>query len=141
MPPHNAEPRRSPVLALAVPADGKQPVQVMLVASSSAAFSDAIGGGLLDDAVTGVCEGDPFEVYLDAERESKGLPANDRAAVLLARLGHAERNLLAGLRGDTLIVGLDARGGDADLPAGVLVAACQSGQRVSLDMDAAESAP
>jgi hypothetical protein len=133
--------RRSFVLALAVPADGKRSVEVVLVASSSVAFSDVIGGGLVDDVVTGVCEGDLFEVYLDAEREAKGLPTNNRAAVLLTRLGHEERNLLAGLRGDVLVVGLDPRGSDADLPAGVLVAACQSGLRVDVDMDAVERTP
>lgn len=127
--------RVAPVLALLVPADAKLPVSVVLVRASSVAFSDAIGGGLLDDAVAGVCEGGRFGVYLDADREAKDLPANDRAAVLLVRLGHTERALLAGLRGDALVVGIDVRGGDTDVPAGALVAACQAGARPVVDID------
>lgn len=133
---NNGAPRTAPVLGLLVPVAPEQPVQVMLVPRTSAGFSDAIGGGLLDDALTGACEGGRFGVYLDCERETKALAANDRACVLLARLGVVERAVLAGLLGDTLIVGIDARGGDCDLPAGVLVAACQAEPRVTVDVDA-----
>lgn len=125
--------RVAAVLALLVPAEGKAPVSVVLVRASSVAFSDLIGGGLLDDTVAGVCEGGRFGVYLDADREAKDLPANDRAAVLLVRLGHTDRALLAGLCGDALVVGIDVRGGDCDVPAGVLVAACQAGARPVVD--------
>jgi hypothetical protein len=132
-------PRVAPVLGLVVPAEVKEPVSMALVAASSVAFSDAIGGGLLDDAMVGVCEGGRFGVYLDLERETKQLPPNDRAAVLLARLGQVNRALLAGLRGDALAVGIDARGGDCDIPAGVLVAACQVGQRITVGADLDEA--
>jgi hypothetical protein len=64
---------------------------------------------------------------------AKGLPGNDRAAVLLARLGEVDRQRLAGLRGDALVVGIDVRGGDCDVPAGVLVVACQARQRLVVD--------
>jgi hypothetical protein len=104
---------------------------VVLPPRSSVAFSNAIGGGLLDDALTGVGEGGRFGVYLDLDREAKDLAANDRAVVLLVRLGLVERAVLAGLRGDALIVGIDARGGDCDVPAGVLVAACPGPDRPS----------
>lgn len=132
-------PRTAPVLGLLVPAETRQPVSVVLVWASSVAFSDAIGGGLLDDALTGVCEGGRYGVYLDLDREAKDLPANDRAAVLLTRLGRVERAVLAGLRGDALLVGIDVRGGDCDIPAGVLVAACRSVQRVTVDVDLGSS--
>jgi hypothetical protein len=110
-------------------------VTLVRVKRTAAAVSDTIGGGLLDDGTTGVCEGGRFGVYLDADRQAKGLPLNDRAAVLLARLGPIDRDRLAGLFGDALVVGIDTRGGDCDVPAGVLVAACQAGQRPVVDTD------
>jgi hypothetical protein len=131
----DAGPRTAPVLGLLVPAEAGHPVRVVLVAASSVAFSDAIGGGLLDDALTGVCEGGRYGVYLDLDREAKNLAPNDRAAVVLVRLGRVERAVLAGLRGDALLVGIDARGGDCDIPAGVLVAACRAEQRVTVEVD------
>ena len=139
---HVASPRVAPVLGLLVPAEVTAPVTVVLVRASSAAFSDTIGGGLLDDdTVPGVCEGGTFGVYLDAEREAKNLPPNDRVAVLLARLGHTDRAQLTGLRGDALVVGIDVRGGDSDVPAGVLVAACQAGQHPAMDTDLGAAQP
>lgn len=132
----NVVPRTAPVLGLLVPAELEQSVHVVLVPRSSVGFSDAIGGGLLDDTLTGACEGGRFGVYLDLDREAKTLAANNRAAVLLVRLGHLERAVLAGLRGDALIVGIDTRGGDRDVPAGVLVAACQAEPRIAVDVDA-----
>lgn len=137
--------RVAPILGLLVPADANTPVSVVLVRASAVAFSDAIGGGLLDDeTLSGGCEGGRFGVYLDADREAKDLPPpNGRAAVLLTRLGHTGPARLAGLRGDTLMVGIDVRGGDGDVPVGVLVAACQAGQRpvVDTDLSAPRSAP
>jgi hypothetical protein len=131
------------VLGLLVPADLAAPVSVVLVRASAVGFSDTIGGGLLDDGLTGACEGGRFGVYLDAERTAKGLPGNDRAAVLLVRLGEVDRARLGGLRGDALAVGIDVRGGDCDVPAGVLVAACQAGQRLvaGTDLGAPGSVP
>lgn len=131
----------APVLGLLVPADATVPMTVVLVHPSSVAFSDAIGGGLLDDALVGVCEGGRFGVYLDLDRETEALPANDGAATLLARLGHTDRQRTAGLLGDALVVGVDARGGDCDVPTGVLVAACRAGQRVTVPPGAAGDTP
>jgi hypothetical protein len=106
-------PRTAPVLGLQVPAETRRPVSVVLVRASSVAFSNAIGGGILDDALTGACEGGRYGVYLDLDRETKNLPANDRAAVLLARLSRVDRAVLAGLRGDTLFVGTTSGAGTA----------------------------
>ena len=75
----DARARTAPVLGLLVPAETRQPVRVVLVPTSSVAFSDTIG--------------------------------------------------------DDLLVGIDARDGDCDIPAGVLVAACQAEQRVTVDVD------
>ena len=130
-------PRIGPVLALRVPADDGEPVTVVLVRPSSVALSDAIGGGLIDDALVGGCEGDRFGLYLDEERVAKNLPPNDRAAVLLVRLGHTDREWLAGLCGDAVIVGVDGRGGDCDVAAEVLVAACGGGFDVTIELDPA----
>ncbi len=51
----------------------------------------------------------------------------DQAAVLSARLGKVDRAWLAGLRGHALILGLDTRLDDTDVPAGVVFAAWQAG--------------
>jgi hypothetical protein len=114
--------------------DVGEPAAVVLVMPTAAALSHTVGGGLLDDGFVGSCEGGRYGVYLDAERVGKGLPLNDRAAVLSVRLGHADRQWLANLRGDALLVGVSGRGGDGDVPAGVLVAACLGGQAVSVEM-------
>jgi hypothetical protein len=94
---------------------------------SAVALSEAIGGGLLDEAWCGEVGRSGFTVYLDDDRVVKGLAANQRAAVLSARLGNVERDWLASLRGDALVLGRDARLDDTDVPARVLSAAWQGG--------------
>jgi hypothetical protein len=49
-------------------------------------LSDAIGGGLLEDALIGDVVGAGCTFTLDGHRATKGLPRKDRAAVLSARL-------------------------------------------------------
>jgi hypothetical protein len=115
------------VLALRVPADRRNPLAVVRVAASAAAFSDVIGGGFLDDALDGSVEGHCYVVFLDEHRVAKGLPDNQRAAVLAARLGHVNRQWLADLRGDALIVGCGRGGVDVDVPGAVVDAAHQAG--------------
>lgn len=118
---------RGPVLVLHLPADDREPVGLERLAASAVAFSDAIGGGFLDDALEGVADGHSYVVVLDEHRVTKGLPGNQRAAVLAARLGHLNRRWLADLRGDVLIVGLGRGGTDTDVPDGVIDAAARSG--------------
>ena len=60
-----------------------------------------------------------------------------RSLALSARLGHLDRGWLSDLRGDALVVGVDTRGGDCDVPAGALVAACRGDVAVTLEMDPA----
>jgi len=128
-------PRTPSVLGLLVPADATVPVRLILVRAAAAAIGDAIGDGLVDDDLTGAHDGRRFGVYLDAERQQKGMPHNDRAAVLMTRLGYSDRAQLDALRGNALVVGIDVRGGDCDVPAGVLAAACQAEQRVVVEAD------
>lgn len=116
-----------PVLVLRVPADQRAPVRLVRLAASAVTFSDAIGGGYLDEALDGVVDKCPYVVVLDEHRVPKGLRANQRAAVLAARLGHVNREWLADLRGDALIVGCGRGGADTDVPDGVIDAACRSG--------------
>ena len=115
------------MLALRVPADDRAPVGLVRVTASAAAFSHAIGGGVLDDALDGCVDGDPYVVLLDEHRVAKGLPGNQRAAVLAARLGHVNRCWLADLCGDALVAGCGPGGTDTDVPGGVIDAAARSG--------------
>jgi hypothetical protein len=115
------------VLVLRVPADYLTPVELVRLAASAAAFSDVIGGGFLDDALDGSVDGHSYVVFLDEHRVAKGLPHNQRAAVLAARLGHVNRQWLADLHGDALIVGSGRGGVDVDVPGAVVDAAHQAG--------------
>jgi hypothetical protein len=125
------------VLVLRIPARTREPVTVQLAEPSSVAFSDAIGGGTLDDSLVWVCQDGRFVICLDENRQAKGFPLNDRAAALSVRLGYADRAWLADLRGDALVVGVDATGDDRHIPMAVLVAACRCG----LDVRAEEVTP
>jgi hypothetical protein len=111
------------VTVLRVPADPGEPLTLLQVKDSSAAFSDMIGGGLLDDGMRGMVQGDLFVFCVDEQRVLRGLPLNDRAVVLSTRLGQADRRWLAELRGDVLLVGLDRCGGDGNVPLGVVTEA------------------
>lgn len=120
-------PDPSSVMALRVPADGDQPVALVVVKASAVALSAEIGGGLLDDSVHGVVDGQRYVIYLDEERVAKSLPDNGRAAALAARLGHRDRDWLADVRGDALMTGCTVRGDEIDVPNGVVAAACRAG--------------
>lgn len=119
-------PRRSRVLVLRVPADERIPLTVVRLAASAATFSDAVGGGSLDEALDGTVNGQSYVILMDEHRVPKGLPGNQRAAVLAARLGHVNRAWLADLRGDALIIGSGLGGTDTDVPDGVIEAAARS---------------
>jgi hypothetical protein len=106
-----------------MPAREDQPGKVLWLPATNVAISDAIGGRLLDDALSGDAQGQRYYVYLGEFRDAKQDPTNCRAAVLMARLGQIERNFQFRLRGDVLITGIDAEGQDADAPPAVLEAA------------------
>jgi hypothetical protein len=87
------------VLGLRIPADEGRPVTLAVLRLTASELSDAIGGGLLEDALIGDVDGAGCTFYLDGHRTAKGLPRNDRAAVLAVRLGHVSRAWPADLRG------------------------------------------
>jgi hypothetical protein len=113
------------IRALHIPADPSQDCSLLLLEPSAAALSDALGGGLLDDAYYGAIGPDRYCLYLDEMRQAKHLEPNQRAAVLAARLGW--ENLRIRLHGDALLVGTDSGCRDTDVPAGVLAAARRAG--------------
>ena len=91
------------------------------------ALSEALGGGLPTEALTGRVDGSGYTFYLDRHRVTRALPGNQRAAVLAARLGHDTRTWLADLRGDVLVLGCDERRQDTSVPRPVVDAATRSG--------------
>lgn len=122
-------PRRRAVSirTLQVPADLARHCTVHEIALTGAAISDAIGGGLLDDALTDTLDGAGYCLYADADRLTKHLPDNPRAVLLAARLGWVHLADRIHLRGDILITGADDAGNDTDVPHAVLVAAHRTG--------------
>ncbi|MBI1759111.1 MAG: hypothetical protein HYR62_07790 [Actinobacteria bacterium] len=118
---------RATVRVLLVPADELRCCAVLVVPDAAAPFSDAIGGGLLEEIHHDMAAGRRYCVYGDEEREAKSLPANTRAVVLVAQLGWVDHTARLGLRGDLLFVGADMPSRDTDVPPGVLDAATRSG--------------
>jgi hypothetical protein len=118
---------RAPLTALLIPADPRRSCALLALRESSVEFSDAIGGGLLDEAYHGSVDGQGYCVYLDDERLAKALPENPRAVFLAARLAWIDQVDRIGLRGDALLVGTGLSGEDADLPEPVLHAARRTG--------------
>ncbi|HET9656807.1 MAG TPA: hypothetical protein VFP72_15750 [Kineosporiaceae bacterium] len=110
-----------------IPVDAGLPLLLMVLRLRAADLGAAIGGGLLEDAVTGERDGVGYTFYVDTHRVAKGLPGNDRAAVLSARLGHVTRAWLADLRGDVLVLGCDRHLEDVSVPRFVVDAAVRSG--------------
>lgn len=121
---------RMSVLGLRIPADAGRPVTLAALRLTASVLSDAIGGGLLEDALTAEQDSGGYTFYVDEHRVAKGLPGNDRAAVLAARLGHMTRAWLADLRGDVLVLGADGRLDDVSVPRFVVDAAVRSGLMV-----------
>ena len=119
--------RAGSVLGLRIPADAGGPVSLVVLALTASALSDAIGGGLLEDSLIGDADGAGYTFYVDEFRVAKGLPRNERAAVLAARLGHVNRAWLADLCGDVLVLGCDERLDDVSVPGCVVEAAALSG--------------
>lgn len=119
--------RRVTVRGLLVPWDLRRACQVQELALTAVALSDAIGGGLLEEGVCGEFATAAYSVYLDEERVAKGLPPNERAAALSARLGEVDRWWLGNLRGHALFLGRDERLDDADVPLVVVEEARRAG--------------
>jgi hypothetical protein len=118
-----ATPDPTRVRALLLPADPRRPSQIIPVELSSSAISDIIGGGLLHEVDCTDTTMPMHVVYQDADRDTKGLPHNDRAWQLAARLNWPHVHQRISLRGDALITGLDGMGQDTDVPDEVATAA------------------
>jgi hypothetical protein len=116
-------PSTARVRALFLPADPRRPGQIIPVALSSSAISDVIGGGLLDEVDCTDTSMPMHVIYQDAHRDTKGLPHNDRAWRLAARLNWPHVHQRISLRGDALITGLGGMGQDTDVPNDVATAA------------------
>jgi hypothetical protein len=106
--------------ALLVPADPDRPCLVLALPPTATALSDAIGGGLLDDAVYATVNNLGYCVYLDERRHPLGLPGNRRAALLATHLEWLALAWQVGLRGDALVAGVDRDGNDTDVPLAVV---------------------
>jgi hypothetical protein len=119
--------RAGSVLGLRIPADPGGSVTLAVLALTASALSEAIGGGLLEDALTAEDGDGGYTFYVDELRVARGLRPNDRAAVLAARLGQVNRAWLADLRGDVLVLGADGRLEDVSVPLLVVEAAVRSG--------------
>jgi hypothetical protein len=115
------------VLGLRIPVDVGRPLALVVLPLSASALSDAIGGGLLEDALTAEGGDGGYTFYVDEFRVAKGLHPNDRAAVLAVRLGQVNRAWLADLRGDVLVLGADGWLEDVSVPLLVVEAAVRSG--------------
>lgn len=122
--------RRGAVLGLRIPADAGRSVTLTVLRLSASALSDAVGGGFVEDALTAEHGGGRYTSYVDEHRVAKGLPGNERAAVLAARLGHVTRAWLADLRGDVLVLGADGCLDDVSVPRFVVYTAVRSGLMV-----------
>jgi hypothetical protein len=126
-PPSGTQPERGAIVGLKVPADMDRPVALVAVTLTAAARSEVVGSLALDGAWDGRIGGTAFTFYLGEDRVLRDRPSNERAVVLSARLGNVDREWLAGLRGDALVVGQNAQFDDADVPVAVVVAAWQTG--------------
>lgn len=115
------------VLVLRIPAIDTEPCALLSLALSSAALSDALGGGLLDDAQYGCEGGAGYCLYLDEDRRDKNLPPNRRAVQLAERLGWGGSAERVDVRGDALVLGTDDFRNDADVPVAVVTAARRAG--------------
>jgi hypothetical protein len=113
------------VHALLIPADESEPPALIDVEARSASISEALGGGLLADPLTGSTPGgDRYCFYrLGAAPEPRD---NVRAVLLATRLGQLVRgdhtlHLQTRLRGTVIITGLRPRSDDdVDIPEYIL---------------------
>lgn len=108
--------------ALLIPADDARPVQVVQVEDRACAYSELIGGGLLEETAVRLPDGHVAVLYLDENRSGNGMAHNRRAARLAEHL-HLHHLPPAELRGDVLVTGMVGTHADTDVPAAVLSAA------------------
>jgi hypothetical protein len=116
--------QRRCLTGLLVPSDGAGPCRLVQVDDRSAVISDVLGGGAIDEVISGSVDGHLITVYA---RESGGL-TNTRAGTIAARLGYEARDVQRRLSGHVLITGQDPTGTrDVDVPRAVLGLVTASG--------------
>lgn len=118
---------RGSALGLHIPADAGSSVEIVRVEMTSVAISELIGGGLLDEGLQGAVGHSWFTFYVDEDRVAKRLPPNERATALSVWLDRTDQGRGADLRGDVLVLGLDHRFEDVDVPLAVVMAAAGAG--------------
>jgi hypothetical protein len=114
------------ITALLVPADDARPVRLVQVEDRARVFSEVIGGGLLEETLAQLPDGQLVALYLDEDRVADDLPVNPRATRLASHLRLHQR-VPTELRGDLLVTGLDAGFTDLSVPPAVVAAARQAG--------------
>jgi len=112
---------------LLVPADERRACLLVALTGTAAAIGDLLGGGEPDAVLTGTSPFGAWTFYRSRpdrpERHRPGPSGDDnpRAAALSARLGCEEREVLARMHGDILVLGRDGTGRwDEDVPDAVL---------------------
>jgi len=95
--------RRRHLAALLVPSDDAGPCRVLKASDRSSAISDILGGGAIDEVISGAVDGHLITVYA---RDCGGL-ANHRAGIIAARPGYEGLDVVRQLRGHVLTVGQD----------------------------------
>jgi hypothetical protein len=116
--------RRRCLIGLLVPPDEAGPCRLVQVDDRSAVISDVLGGGAIDEVISGAVDGNLISVYAP----DRGGPRNTRAGTIAARLGYEARDVQRRLAGPVLIVGQDATGTrDVDVPRAVLGLVTASG--------------
>jgi hypothetical protein len=119
--------RRRSLVGLLVPSDDAGPCRLLQVRDRSAAISDLLGGGTIDEVISGSVDGHLITVYA---RDCGGL-LNSRAGTIAARLGYEGRDIMRRLAGHVLIVGQHPSGTqDIDVPRAVLALVAASGIEV-----------
>ena len=118
---------RGLIRVLLVPADVRLACRIVGLKDSAVAFSDALGGGLLEEIHHGAADGRAYCVYGDGDRVDKGLATNERFGMLAARLGWIDQAPRLALLGDLLIVGAGEHGDDSDVPWPIVEAAERCG--------------
>ena len=115
------------LIGLLVPVDSAGPCRLLRVLDQSAAISDLLGGGPMEEVISGSVDGRLISVYaLDS-----GGPRNTRAGVIAARLGYEARDVQRRLSGHVLITGQHPSGtSDVDIPQEVLALVFASGIEV-----------
>ena len=113
------------VLGLRIPVEAGRPVNLAVLRLTLSELGAAVGGGFPEGVLIAEYAGRGCVFYADARRVVRGLPVNERAVGLAARLGHHDRSVE--LRGDVLVLGCDGYLNEVGVPRPVVDAVAGSG--------------